>query len=100
MKSDLFNQYVAAVCDLSGIEPTALFSKNKTRIISDARHLLYYMCSKRMMPVSYIKRYMKDNGYDTEGFVVSYGIKSVQKKIEKDPDYTSIVESIEKNIHF
>lgn len=100
MKSDLFNQYVTAISDMSGVHPADLFSKNKTRAISDARHILYYVCNKRNMPASYIRKYMSDNGYDIGFHPIAYGIKCVEKKIELDPDYRSIIESVEKSVHF
>jgi hypothetical protein len=100
MKSDIFNQYADAIADRSGISVEALFSKNKTRVVSEARHMLYYMCNKRMIPVSYIKKYMEDHGYKTGFYPISYGIKMVKKKIDSDPDYSSLISSIDSGIYF
>lgn len=100
MKSELFNQYAIAISEISGVETSDLFSKTKERSVTDARHLLYYMCSNRMMKLSHIRKHMKDNGYETGFFPISYGIKAVKKKLESDPDYVSIVNIIEKSINF
>ena len=99
MKSDLFNKYAAAISDISGIRTSDIFSKNKARAVADARNLLYYMCKKRMMTPAYIRKYMSDKGYDTGFFPIAYGIKSVEKKLDSDPDYNSIVELVDKKVH-
>ena len=98
MKSDIFNQYAETIADMSGIDKADLFSKNKTRTISEARHLLYYMCNKRMIAVSYIKKYMEDNGYVVGFYPIIYGIKMAKKRVDKDPDYVSLVSKIDRSI--
>lgn len=100
MKSELFNQYASAIAELSGIDKSDIFLKTKRREVSDCRHLLYYMCKKSMINISYIRKYMKDNGYETESYPVSYGIKSVKNKVDKDPHYSSIVSKIESQVNF
>lgn len=98
MKSDIFNQYAEIISDMSGINKDDLFSKNKTRTISEARHLLYYLCNKRMIAVSYIKKYMEDNGYKIGFFPITYGIKTAKQRVEKDPDYASLISKIDSSI--
>mgnify|MGYP001159164649 CR=1 FL=1 len=98
MKSDIFNQYAETIADMSGIDKADLFSKNKTRTISEARHLLYYLCNKRMIAVSYIKKYMEDNGYKVGFFPITYGIKTAKQRVEKDPDYLSLISKIDRSI--
>jgi chromosomal replication initiation ATPase DnaA len=83
---------------MSGINKDDLFSKNKTRTISEARHLLYYLCNKRMIAVSYIKKYMEDNGYKIGFFPITYGIKTAKQRVEKDPDYASLISKIDSSI--
>jgi len=98
MKSDIFNQYAEIIADMSGINKDDLFSKNKTRTISEARHLLYYLCNKRMIAVSYIKKYMEDNGYKVGFFPITYGIKTAKQRVEKDPDCASLISKIDSSI--
>ena len=98
MKSDIFNQYASTIADMSGINKDDLFSKNKTRMIAEARHLLYYLCNRRMIAVSFIKKYMEDNGYTVGFYPITYGIKMAKQRVEKDPDYASLISKIDKRI--
>jgi chromosomal replication initiation ATPase DnaA len=98
MKSDVFNQYVERVTDLFNIRKDDLFSKSKKREFVDARHLIYYLCSKRPMHINYIQKYMEDNGYKVGHSTVIHGINSVEGKIADDKDYLTIVKEIDKAV--
>lgn len=98
MKSDVFNQYVDRVSELYNIKKKDLFSKSKKREFVDARHLIYYLCSKRPIQISYIQKYMDDNGYKIQHSSVIHGINSIQNKVNEDKDYQTIIKDIEKAV--
>jgi len=98
MKSDVFNQYVERVIDLFGITKEELFSKSKKREMVDARHLIYYLCSKRPIQITYIQRYMNQNGYKIQHSSIIHGIASVEQKIKDDKDYVTIVKEVERAV--
>jgi chromosomal replication initiation ATPase DnaA len=98
MKHDVFNQYVERVSDLFGVSRDEMFSKSKKRQCVDARHLVYYLCNKRPMQVSYIQKYMRDAGYEIKHSSIIYGIYSVEQKMEEDRDYVSIVKEVERAV--
>ena len=98
MKQDVFNQYVERVVDLFQITKEDLFSKSKKRELVDARHLLYYLCSKRPMQIAYIERYMNESGYAIKHSSIIHGIGVTEQKLETDKDYVSIVKDIEKAV--
>lgn len=98
MKQDVFNQYVERVVDLFQVTKEDLFSKSKKRELVDARHLLYYLCSKRPMQVSYIERYMNESGYAIKHSSIIHGISVTEQKLLTDKDYVSIVKDIEKAV--
>lgn len=98
MKVDIFNQYVERVCDLFGITKESLFSKSKQRQLVDARYLLYYLCFKRPMTISYIQKYLLDSSYPTQHTTIIYGISTVDKRIKDDADYMQIVKDIQKAV--
>jgi len=98
MKQDIFNQYVDRVSSLFGIAREDIFSKSKKKTSVDARHLIYYLCFKRPMQITYIQKFMGENGYNIEHSTVIYGIQSVDKKITEDRDYISVVREIEKAV--
>lgn len=98
MKQEVFNQYVDKVAEQVRITKEELFSKSKRRELSDARHLLYYLCSVRHMQITYIQKYMRENGYEIQHSSIIHGINSVEKKVEKDVDYRNIVKEISKSV--
>lgn len=98
MKQDIFNQYVNKVVSLFSIKKEDLFSKSKKRDIVDARHLVYYLCAKRPMSISYIQKYMKENGYIIHHPSIVRGIVRVDEKMKDDGDYVSIIKEIEKSV--
>lgn len=98
MKSDIFYQYVERITELFRIPKEELFSKSKRRDLVDARYLLYYLCYKRPMSLSYIQRYMSENGYFIRHSSVIYGINTVIEKVKEDSDYMQVVKDIEKTV--
>jgi chromosomal replication initiation ATPase DnaA len=98
MKQDIFNQYTDRVIDLFRISKEELFSKSKKREIVDARHLLYYLCHKRPMTITYIQKYMNDNGYEIQHSSVIHGINSVSFRVKDDADYMQIVKEMDKAV--
>ena len=98
MKHDVFNQYVDRVTELFGLKKEDIFSKSKKREIVDARHLVYYLCSKRPMRLNYIQKYMADNGYIIQHSSVIHGISSVENKLKSDDDYVSIVKEVDRAV--
>lgn len=98
MKHDVFNQYVERVSDLFGISKDEIFSKSKKRELVDARHLVYYLCSKRPMQVTYIQKYMNEAGYDIKHSSIIHGISAVEQKIAEDKDYVSVVREVERAV--
>ena len=99
MKEDVFNQYVERVSNLFGITLEEFFAKSKKRNLVDARHLVYFLCSRRNIQIVYIEKFMRNNNHDVFRTSISHGIKSVSEKIEEDKDYKSIVQDIEKLVH-
>lgn len=94
MKNEIFNDYVDRIVDVYKIPKEEIFSKNKRMDVVDARHLLYYLCFKRKMQISYIQRYMKVNGYVIGHSSIIHGIKSVETKVNEDSDYKQIINKI------
>lgn len=98
MKHDVFNQYVERVADLFSITKDDIFSKSKKRELVDARHLLYYLCSKRPMQITYIQKYMNEAGYDIKHSSIIHGITTVEQKIAGDKDYVSVIKDVERAV--
>lgn len=100
MKEQIFNKYVDEVAAIFRINKKDLFSKDKSTMYADARHLLYYLCYMRPMRVNMIQRYMEQNGYEAKHANIIYGIKSVDGKVRSDNDYLKIVKNITENVFY
>ena len=98
MKNDIFTQYVDRIVELFEISREELFSKSKRRDIVDARYLLYYLCHKRPMTLSYIQKFMKANGYEIQHSSVIHGINTTMEKVKNDSDYSQVVKDMEKAV--
>jgi len=96
MKVEIFNNYLDNIIRLYSIPKDWIFSKNKKMQVVDARHMLYYLCSNRKIPVSYIQRYMDMNGYVIGHSSIIHGIKSIEGKAKEDTDYKQIIKNLEK----
>lgn len=94
MKIEIFNNYLDNIIKLYSIPKEWIFSKNKKMEVVDARYMLYYLCSKRKIPISYIQRYMDINGYVIGHSSIIHGIKSVEVKVNEDSDYKQIINKI------
>jgi len=94
MKKDIFDDYVNKVTSHYDVTKDRLFTKDKSREVVDARHMLYYLCKERPMSPTYIKQYMSDNGYDISVSTITHGIKRIEKEVSADPDYTTLIKKL------
>jgi chromosomal replication initiation ATPase DnaA len=98
MKSDIFYQYVDRVVDLFRISREDLFSKTKRRDLVDARYMLYYLCINRPMSLTYVEKYMAENGYQIKHSTIIYGLSVMTERVREDFDYAQMVKEIEKSV--
>lgn len=98
MKQDVFNQYVERVTAMFSISKEDFYSKTKKREFVDARHLVYYLCSKRPMQITYIQRYMNEAGSNVKHSSIIHGIAAVEQRIADDKDYVSVIKDVERAV--
>ena len=94
MKREIFNKYASDIAKRYDLTTEEMFTKKKDRHLVDARHMLYYVCSVRPIGLSYIQKYMGENGYDICHSSIIHGIKKITKELETDADYQSVVSDI------
>ena len=95
MKKMIFNKYVDEVARVFELPALEMFTKTKERSRVDARHLLYYLCKRRPMRITYIQDYMESRGYSINHSSIIHGINQVEEKISEDKDYLTIIKTIE-----
>ena len=94
MKKDIFEGYVDKVTSHFGLTRDQLFTKDKSRHLSDARHVLYYLCHQRPMTSTYIKHYMGESGYNIDLPSIGHGLKKVENHMNNDPDYITLINKL------
>ena len=94
MKKDIFDDYVNRVVHRFGITRDQLFTKDKSRQLSDARHVLYYLCRERQITSTYTKRYMGEHGYNIDLPSIGHGVRKVEQHINNDPDYITLINEL------
>jgi chromosomal replication initiation ATPase DnaA len=94
MKNEIFNDYVERIVDVYKIPREEIFSKNKRMDVVDARQMVYYLCKKRNMSLTLIKKYMMENGYDIGLSTIRHGIQAMEDRITNDSDYKQIINKI------
>ncbi len=94
MKKDIFDDYVNRVVHRFGITRDQLFTKDKSRHLSDARHVLYYLCRERQITSTYTKHYMGEHGYKIDLPSIGHGVRKVEQHINNDPDYITLINEL------
>jgi|TARA_R110000744_G_scaffold218441_2_gene337182 chromosomal replication initiation ATPase DnaA len=95
MKEYIFLSFAQKIQDHTGIAIEDILKKSKKSEIVLARHMLFYLCSfKRGMSMTEIEGYMNKNGYRIGYNAISYGIDTMVKLLETDPDYIVLVEKL------
>jgi|TARA_B100000073_G_C23443727_1_gene456416 chromosomal replication initiation ATPase DnaA len=94
-KKEIFNKYAQKVAEVHNITTDKLFSKDKTRAVVDARHMLYFLCKKRPMKLTYIEQFMKESGYNIGHSSIIHGINAVEDDKVRDKDFMAVCKSID-----
>jgi chromosomal replication initiation ATPase DnaA len=94
MKNEIFNEYVERIVGLYKIPKEEIFSKIKRTDVVDARQMLFYLCNRRNISHTQIKRYLIDEGLEMTISTILHGIKVMEEKISNDSDYKQIINKI------
>jgi chromosomal replication initiation ATPase DnaA len=94
MKKNIFDQYATAIAKQFHLSLDQMFSPTKRRDIVDARQMLYYLCMERPIRISYIRRFMEDQGCAVQHSTIMHGYKRATEMIQEDPDYKQVVKEI------
>ena len=68
MKKDIFDAYADAIAEKFHLTLGEMFSKTRKREIVEARQMLYFLARERPIRLSYIKRFMEENGFTGRPF--------------------------------
>lgn len=98
MKRDIFDQYAKLVADFYGITIEQLFIKFNGRINANARQMLWWLCSKRHIPLMEITKHTERNGLKMAHSTICHGINSFEQKLQQDDDYNKIITQFENSV--
>ena len=97
MKKEIFDDYAKAIAKQFNLTLEELFTKKRSSHLVDARQMLYWLCMERPMRVSYITKFLKENGYDVGHSTIISGYESAKKTIDADPDWAKMIKNIQDN---
>ena len=95
MKKDIFDAYAVAIAEQFHLTLDQMFDKTKKREIVDARQMLYYLCMERPIRISYIQRFMEDQGHSVAHSTIIHGYKKAKEMIDSDKDFEDVVKRIQ-----
>lgn len=95
MKKHIFDSYANAIAKQFHMTLDQMFLKSKRREIVDARQMLYYLCMERPIRISYIQRFMEENGHSIAHSTIIHGYKKAKEMIDNDKDYQQVVKDIQ-----
>lgn len=90
--------YAQAVAEQFHLTLEEMFEKTKKRQCVDARQILYYLCMERPIRISYIQRFMEENGLSVAHSTIIHGYKQAKKLIDNDEDYKKVLEYASKKL--
>ena len=97
MKREIFDRYATAIADRFHLTLDEMFSKTKKREIVDARQMLYFLSRERPIRISYIQKFMEDNGHIVTHSTIIHGYNKAKESVDNDKDYADVVNQI-KNV--
>ena len=95
MKKEIFDKYAQGIASQFHLTLDQMFTKSKRRHEVDARQMLYYLCMERTIRISYIQRFLEEQGYNVSHSTIMYGYKKAKEQIEKDKDFKDVVKLIQ-----
>ena len=98
MKREVFNKYAEEIAKKFNLSHEDMFSPSRKRDRVDARHMLYHLCKERPMRISYIQKYMEENGLAVCHTTIIHGLKKAKHNMREDKDFKSMTNSINKNV--
>lgn len=98
MSKQILDQLTNKCCQHFDVSRSDFFSKKFARDTTDARQLMFYCAKERGIQIFYISKYMLDNGMKMAHSTISHGIGVVSEKMERNEDYVSVINNIQKSI--
>ena len=95
MKKDIFDGYAKAIASQFHLTLDQMFNKTKKREMVDARQMLYYLCMERPIRISYIQRFMEEQGHSVAHSTIIHGYKKAKEMIDKDQDFQDVVTKLQ-----
>tara|TARA_R100000935_G_C2825153_1_gene161854 strand:- start:937 stop:1236 length:300 start_codon:yes stop_codon:yes gene_type:complete len=99
MKREIFDNYATAVANKFHLSLDEMFTKTKKIEVVEARQMLYFLSRERPIRLSYIQKFMEENGHPVTHSTIIHGYKKAKSFVDNDPDYKNVIDSIiKKNV--
>jgi len=97
MKREIFDRYATAIANRFNLTLDEMFAKNKKRDSVDDRQMLYFLSRERPIRISYIQKFMEDNGHRVTHSTIIHGYNKAKQFVDNDKDYAEVVNKL-KNV--
>jgi chromosomal replication initiation ATPase DnaA len=94
MQSEKLDKFVSAIRKEFGMTNDEIFRRTKKRANVDARQVLFYVCDKHHIPITYIQTYMRGKGLDMMHSTIIHGRRAVEERMKWDEYLKDFVESL------
>jgi chromosomal replication initiator protein len=98
MIQDTFNYYADVIASEMNIETKEIFTRFKRRHLVDSRQVLFYLCSKSQMNVSYIQKFMEESGLPMKHSTIIHGINRIDELMSTNKPMQDFVKSVTSKI--
>ncbi len=98
MIQDTFNYYAEVIASEMNIETQEIFTRLKRRHLVDSRQVLFYLCNKSQINVSYIQKFMEENGLHMEHSTIIHGINRIDGLLSTNKPMQDFVKSVTSKI--
>lgn len=97
LKKITFDNCLRVVSQKTEIPTDNILAKDKSRLVSDARHLFFYTCNEVGVTPPYVREYVKlyTGGVNSpQTGLIKYGIERIQRMMADDKNVDSLVKEI------
>ena len=94
MKKDIFDAYADAIANKFHLTLGEMYTKTRKREVVEARQMLYFLAKERPIRLSYIKRFMEENGHAVTHSNILYSYKKAKELIDGDADFQNFITEV------
>ena len=94
MKQEIFKEITKKVMSKTKVTKSDLFTATKKQDIVDARQMLFWLCRDAGISISYIQKYVINNGLSITHSTIIHGINRMSSMMDSDDYVNKLMKSL------